>query len=310
MIAGGSVFEKAIIKQAGEQISILNLEKSHVPLFTDKEVFLRFIYSHINPSVKYIAINFTYPTQPVVKNNIIDGCLIKGTKGHTFTGLIGKNVGEELTHYIKKQSGKTIIVTLANDTICLLLAGMNNTNTVLAGGVIGTGMNFGIYDGKHLVNLESGNFNKLPQTETGKQIDAQSSNPKVQLFEKEVSGKYLFEHYNLIAAQHGLSTPPLFSSSQLHDLACSNTSRSAQIAQLLFRRSASLAACQIAGIYYHLKQKQLSFIMEGTVFWTAWNYKAMVEEYLALFGIPQGSVRFIKIEHSNILGAAKLVLGI
>ncbi|PIY72509.1 hypothetical protein COY87_00610 [Candidatus Roizmanbacteria bacterium CG_4_10_14_0_8_um_filter_33_9] len=309
MIVGGSVFEKAIIKKTGKQITILNLTKSHVPLFTNKEVFLRFIHSHIELSVLYIAINFTYPSQPVIINNIIDGRLSSGTKGHAFIGLIGKNVGEELSDYVRKKSGKHILFTLANDTICLLLAGMKNISTIIAGGVVGTGMNFGFFDGKHLINLESGNFSAFPQTETGKQVDKQSNNPGLQLFEKEVSGKYLFKHFNLISKQKNIPLS-LSSTSNLHDLALDNNDLPSHIAQSLFERSASLAACQIAGIYHFLNQKQLEFIMEGTVFWTGWNFKSMVEKYLILLGIPQEAVQFTKIEHSNILGAAKLVTGI
>ncbi|NCO88682.1 hypothetical protein AUK04_05070 [Candidatus Roizmanbacteria bacterium CG2_30_33_16] len=309
MIVGGSVFEKTLVQKKGKNINILQLIKSHVPVFDSKNTFLDFIYQNTDLSVQYVAINFTYPIRPVFENNLLDGVLIKATKEHSFKGLIDKIIGKEISQYVKQKSGENILFTLANDTICLLLAGINKDHSFIAGGIIGTGINFGFYNKKEFVNLESGNFNGFPQTKTGLQIDKESNNPNYQLFEKEVSGQYLYKHFNVITKQIK-DNISLSSTSQLNDFALGKNGVNTLIAQRLFERSASLVACQIAGTYHHLNQVQLTFVMEGSIFWTGWNYKKMVEEHLVLLGIPQNTVRFIKIEHSNILGAAKLVCGI
>ncbi len=49
--------------------------------------------------------------------------------------------------------------------------------------------------------------------------------------------------------------------------------------------------------------------MQGSLFWNGSNYKEMIETELVQLGVPAGAIAFEKIEHSDILGAAKLLTG-
>ena len=80
------------------------------------------------------------------------------------------------------------------------------------------------------------------------------------------------------------------------------------MAQQLLERSASLVACQIAGIYQFKNQPKLTFVMEGSLFWKAWQYKAMVSDYLAKLDIPTDSLHFTHVKNSSLIGSAQLAL--
>jgi hexokinase len=136
-------------------------------------------------------------------------------------------------------------------------------------------------------------------------IDEVSMNPGEQLLEKEVSGAYLYRHYNLYACQLDLKKD-IKSTIHLNTLAINNGSEGA-LAQAIFERSASLAAAEIAAIYDFRQQKHLVFLIEGTLFWNGWKYREMVYDYLSRLGLALGQVQIKKIEKSYILGAAQLL---
>lgn len=318
MVVGGSLLEKALVRKQEDKIIILSYAKETLPLLTDREFFLSFIEKHINPEVNTVALNFTYPLKPLLRNNILDGQLIYGTKEHQFNGLLNKIVGQEIENHIFGKHKREIRVTVANDTICLILAGLTKTNWEnLVAGAVGTGMNFAFFlDKNTVVNLESGNFDKFPQTKTGKEIDKKSANPSKYLFEKEVAGRYLYQHYNLICQKLNLDTSLLSSTYNLNQLLnYLNHDRVRDkltikiIARQLLERSASLIACQVAGIYLFKQLRRdpsLTFIMEGSLFWQGWHYKENVKKYLERLSIPKNAIKFIKIKDSSIIGAAKL----
>jgi len=236
IIIGGSLIKSALIKD-NKTISFI---EDKIPQLSTKEIFLSFVEKYLDKKVNYIVINFAFPLQPLLKDNLLDGKLSSVTKEHKLAGLINRFIGVELEKYIYQKQKRKIKATVANDTICLLLSGLSKTHwqNIIAG-VVGTGTNFAFFlDRNTAINLESGNFNKFPQTATGKIIDKNSLNPGKQLFEKEVSGAYLYQHYNHLAL-------PLNSTSELNQLA----EKGDFLAQRLFERSASLIACQIAGIY-------------------------------------------------------------
>jgi hexokinase len=239
MVIGGRVFKKALFKKDRAKIVLLNAENENLPLFENEQIFLSFVAKHLDPNVTYLAVNFAYGLKQIIRDNLIDGIKLgSGGKGQKFTDLTGKLVGKEIENYILKKNNRIIKVSLANDTICLLLSDLNSKNRMeTIAGIVGAGTNFSFFiDEKTAVNLESGNFNKFPQTETGKIIDKSSTNPGQHLFEKEVSGTYLYQHYNGKAKIR--STKELSLLAKQGDI----------IAQKLLERSTSLIACQIAGI--------------------------------------------------------------
>lgn len=300
MVVGGAVFETALVKKEGNSLLILKQQKETLPLFKNKQTFLTFVEKNLYPKISVVALNFAYALKPVIRGRVIDGIKLgTGGKGHKFTGLINKKVGEEIEKYIFSKRQRKIKVVVANDTICLLLSNPIMKPTIVAG-IVGAGTNFAFFlDENSAINLESGNFDKFPQTATGKIVDQNSTQPGKQLFEKEVSGAYLYQHYNVLKHRSELSST----------LELNNYAEKGDIfAQKLIERSASLIACQIAGLY-QFKSRNLKFIMEGSLFWHGWHYRDFVEKYLAQLGVAKKYFKFIKIKDSGIIGASRLVTG-
>lgn len=308
LVFGGSIHLNALLKKKNGRISLLKRESKGQNRFNTAEDFLSVVEQDIDPLVKVVALNLAYPLKPVYENGRLDGILIEGTKENTFTGLEGKKVGEAIEERILQKTGRRITVSVANDTACLLLSGLTEVapGTEIAAGIVGTGLNFAIFlDKNHLVNLEAANFDKFPQSEEGKIIDASSNKPGSARLEKEVSGAYLYEHFNAILKRDGISYPPLSSTLEMNQLLENPDSDVASIAQELLTRSASLTACIVAGIT-RFKQKDIDFVMEGSLFWNASGYRRTVKETVMKL-VPNYNVKFIKIEDSPIFGAAKLV---
>ncbi len=303
---GGSILQKSNVYSDNNAIIIKTLEEEHLPVMTTKDVFLSVIDKNISPKTTVLALNFAYPLKPIFSNGKLDGELDRGVKEHAFQGLVGQLVGETIERYIQSKYGRVIRVSIANDTICLTLAGLTKypANTI-AGGIVGTGMNFAVFlDKTHLVNLEAANFNKFSQSDEGKQIDMQSITPTEHLFEKEVSGGYLYHHFNILLAKNQIKHPTIENTEQLDRLARGNIQMVSALARGLFEHSASLVACQVAGMA-EFKKCDMTFVMEGSLFWVGWQYKSMVEKYVSQ--LTKYSIQFEEIKDCGIIGAAKLV---
>lgn len=295
----------ALVKKRGGEILIFKSEKRKQPQFATKNDFLFFVETILPERVSVVALNFAYPLIPVATNGKLEGVLVSGTKENAFAGLIGKNVCQEIETHILCKTGRRIRVTAANDTICLLLSGMVSYRpNELAGGVVGTGLNFAFFEDEHtVVNLESANFNAFAQSSEGKIIDTKSSQKGKALFEKEVAGAYLFTHFNLLVAKQNLHYPPIRSTEELDILSRKRKPGLSQLAKSILRYSAQLAACQIAGIA-KFKKSNMVFVMEGSLFWKGHKYREIVEQTVQQ--LTRRNVHFTTVQHSGIVGAAKL----
>jgi hexokinase len=304
---GGSILQKSLLTRPNGEILIKTFEENHLPVMTTKDIFLSVIDKNISSRASIIAINFAYPLKPVFEDGRLDGILMNGTKEHAFNGLMGSRVGKTIELYIKSKYGRDIKVSTANDTICLTLAGLTrHTAENLSGGIVGTGMNFAVFlDDTHLVNLEAAQFDKFPQTEEGKQVDMQSIERGGALFEKEVSGGYLYHHFNILLNKKQIRHPAIESTHAMDKIARGNISGVSDLARDLFDHSAALISCQIAGIT-NFKKHDMIFVMEGSLFWVGWRYKQKVEEYVKLLA-PKYKITFEEIKDCGIYGAAKLV---
>lgn len=304
---GGSIYDSALVAKEGDSITILQHEHGHVPKFETAEIFLSFVEKIVRDDISVIALNFAFPMQPIFADGKLDGILLAGSKEHTFNGIIGKSVGEALERHLQKTKKKMYAIALANDIVCLLLSGLSQyPKHSLASGIVGTGINFAFFlDENHAVNLESANFARFPQSKEGKEIDKASVSPCDALFEKETSGAYLYQHFNLLVQKKGINYPKILSTKELNNIVLQNIPTVSALAQELFDYSASLAAAQIAGIT-EFKNTDLTFIMQGAVFHNAHNYKKTVEKILREL-VPQRRISLTSIDQSAILGAAKLV---
>ncbi len=307
LVIGGSFYQKAKMKKINGNIQILEHDQGPQPPFLSKEDLMSFIESHIDPEVTVIALNFAYPMTPVSRDGILDGTLQSGSKENTFEGLVGQNVGEEIEKYMAEKHNRKIRVSAANDTICLLLSGLiHHEWDGLSAGIVGTGLNFAIFLDEHItVNLESAAFSNFPQSEAGKDIDQNSAAPGDALYEKEISGAYLYKHFNFEAKKRGLEVREIESTKELDALIRDTNPDISGLAREILRHSAELVAAQIAGIL-EFSKRDLVFIMQGSLYWKGNQYKETVEQLVTQL-CPEYKASYENVLHSDLFGAAKLV---
>lgn len=304
---GGSFYQKALMTKENENIKIIDYSQGEQPQFLNENALLTFVERHIDPNATKIGINFAYPLEPVTRDTIVDGVLKSGSKENTFTGLIGNQVGKTIEDYFKEKHNRTITVTVANDTICLLLSGLVQYEwNQLAAGIVGTGLNFALFlKDKTAVNLEAANFSKFHQSEAGKEIDSFSVAPGDALYEKEVSGAYLFKHFNFLNNKKNLGLTPIATTKELETYLHNPNMNIAKTAREVLDHSAWLVAAQIAGIMEFCK-RDLVFIMQGSLYWKGDTYKETVEKMVMKLS-PQYKAFYEQVLHADLYGAAKLI---
>jgi hexokinase len=161
-----------------------------------------------------LGFTFSFPVKQVGINR---GNLIRWTKGFNIPDAVGKDVCQLLQTEIDLLKLPVKVAALVNDTVGTLMArsytSPGKTSTLL-GAIFGTGTNgayveklskitkplHGDYDkttGEMVVNTEWGSFDNrlkvLPNTEYDAQLDRDSVNPGIQMFEKRISGMFLGE---------------------------------------------------------------------------------------------------------------------
>lgn len=306
MALGGSVFKKALVKKNGASLLILETGEIAQPQFPTEDSLFTFIASQLHPQIRVLSLNFAYPLEPIQTKGVLDGTVLRGSKENTFTGLIGKKLGETLTSYFHSQFQRDIMIAVANDTICLLLSGLSEKNPLeIAAGIVGTGMNFAIFtDEKTAINLETSNFDKFPLSEAGKKIDEGSLSPGVALFEKEISGAYLYKKYTFLAEKKGLESR-VRSTIELDEKAHEWSTAESLLARDVLMESAQLVGVVMSAISMYF-QKPLTFVMEGSLYWKGYAYKETVTN-TAIALSPEYPPHCILIADSAYLGAAHLV---
>jgi hexokinase len=309
VVIGGSNLVTAIVEKVDGHIKVISQKSKELPVFKTKQILLDFILEHIEDGVDKIGLNFAYPMNSLTRDGKIEGELIRGTKEHTFDGLINQNVGQELEKYILEKTGRKVNVFVANDTVCLVLSGIEKDQAInLVGGVVGTGFNFGFFlDDNTVVNLESGNFNNFPQTDTGEILDKDSVHPGMQIWEKEIAGAYLYQHYNYYIDKFEKDVKKISSTAELSMIA-DGAEGDYELAQSLFERAASMVATQISAIYDFKGKKAITVIIEGSLYWKGWNFSKFVNQYLTELGIKSNEIKIVEIDNSSVVGAAHLVM--
>ncbi len=303
LVIGGTNSQSAIASIQNNMITLSRIKQVKQPVFDSDTTLFNFIFDIIDTSQNLLAINFAYPLQPVNSENL-DGILLKPTKEHVFSNLIGKQVGKSLNQYIFSKHKSNPTIRLANDTICLVLsAAYAFPDQNVFAGVIGTGFNFGIKHHNSFVNLELGNFNNFKSTDSGQFIDSTSKNPSHQLFEKEISGAYLHEHFNYYAKQIDIAT--VESAIDVSSLS-KNKNKAGKLALGIINRSAALAAAAIAAIAEFTDSINNTVIIEGSLFWECNEYHNLCRQHLS--ELCKKTIRISKTKKSSLYGAASLFL--
>ncbi|KAI4957242.1 hypothetical protein J4E86_005716 [Alternaria arbusti] len=165
-----------------------------------------------------LGFTFSFPVHQIGINK---GMLMRWTKGFDIQDAVGKDVCALLQQEIDELHLPVKVAALVNDTVGTLMArsytSPGKTGTLL-GAIFGTGTNGayvekldkvkkmskdtsdGAYDkstGEMIVNTEWGSFDNslrtLPNSPYDVQLDKDSVNPGIQMFEKRVSGMFLGE---------------------------------------------------------------------------------------------------------------------
>ena len=158
---------------------------------------------------KDLGFTFSFPIKQI---DIANGILINWTKAFNASGVEGKNVVTLLNNALQDCDVTNInVAALANDTVGTIVAKSYQDSNCSMGIIFGTGTN-ACYNEKMInisklknstpenmvVNMEWGNFNKLPFTLYDKLLDKGTLNQGKQRFEKMISGMYLGEMVRLI----------------------------------------------------------------------------------------------------------------
>ncbi|XP_072320584.1 hexokinase HKDC1-like [Eucyclogobius newberryi] len=169
-----------------------------------------------------LTFTFSFPCEQPALNQ---GVLLNWTKNVRTPGLRGKDVAHALKSAIERTGGMDIdIVALVNDSVATMMTCRFDDPQCDVGLIIGTGTNACYMEelrhidlvegdeGQMCINIEWGAFGDDGAldnyiTEFDKEVDAASTNPGIQSFEKMVSSMYLGELVRLVVlkmAKQGL----------------------------------------------------------------------------------------------------------
>ncbi len=295
IVIGGSFIRSTIVIKG----ALTHTQTNLLPLLGTKADLLDIIFSYIQHPIESIILNIAFPIQPEIREDKLDGILIRGSKNHQLHGLIGKQIGKELELYLQAKLDKKIAVFVHNDIFGLLL----HPRARIAG-IVGTGINIGIKDTltKSIINLEPANIRNFPRIKSSEFVDAQSRNPGTHCFEKEIGGGYLWQHFNYFASQENI---PLISATS--DFSTLTTSQELLLAQFILQRSAYLYSTILIAVHTILGGVYCECIMEGGIFWEMNGYEKYINQGLILQGFDPKMLQFTK--PSSVFRGSQFLIG-
>ena len=355
--AGGTNF-RAVKMSFDEKMNLIteNLQQRKMPAvdeeLSNKEVFATlaaYLTQYKDVSDK-IGFCFSYAVE-IFPNK--DGKLLEWSKEVKAPEVIGQMVGENLLAAMGTPNKQIVLM---NDTVSTLLAGQAATagrafDTYL-GFILGTGTNV-CYIEKNssitktpglnqienqIINIESGNFDKMPRTDIDIAFDNTTKNPGRYSFEKMISGGYFgglcttalkaaatedvfssetkvnlknigeltSEEVNKFVCGIDLKTNPLASKLATKE----DTDAAAEIINALIQRSAKLTAASLAAVILKTgkaksPEKPILMTIEGTTFYKMNNFRILFEAFLQGFlsGENKRFYEIVEVPNSSLIGA-------
>ena len=243
----------------------------------------------------------------------------RGVEGQDVTVLLQESLGRRGVRNVKP-------LAVINDTTGTLLTAAYQDPDVDVGSICGTGHNTCYAQplsggGFMIMNMESGNFNKLDRTKYDMQLDRDSDRPGEQILEKMTSGRYLGELCRLIlsdgihkgaVAAHllaGYERPYSLTTEHMARFIESKDARFKLIkvvAAALLRRSARLVAASYGGIFQHLDGgvNRHTVAVDGSLYEKAPGYKEEINNVLQhIFGDGE-NMRTVAVKDGSGIGAA------
>lgn len=154
----------------------------------------------------FLGHTFSFPSS---QTSLRDAILISWTKEFATGGVEGRAVNELLRCALERRGIKNVLpVAVINDTVAVLLSAAYRHGETFIGSIYATGHNTCYFEPEAeageapmIRNLESGNFDKVPQNRFDRWLDAHSEKPGEQLLEKMVAGRYMGELFGLALAE-------------------------------------------------------------------------------------------------------------
>ena len=272
---------------------------------------------------------FSFPAKATVEG---DAVLLKWTKGIFVPDTIGEPAGKLLFDDVTKQGVRCSHVSVINDTVASLFAGLTKESVdAYIGLIVGTGTNMASFidsaniqkispelnwQGDIPVNFESGNFHPPHLNEFDDIVDVESENPGEQRFEKAVSGAYLGRI--LKAAHPDSDFDPSSGSRGVVALAYDHDDNNelTRTARAILKRSAQLVAASLSGLIRLLSETRsvetVRIVAEGSLIWKAPRFSEETEStlyrMLRSLDLPHIKVELMRIENANLIGSAMAAL--
>jgi hexokinase len=297
---------------------------------------------------------FSYPAEITPD---CDGRLLRWTKQVQASEVVGRLVGTGVAEAVRAKFGRDISVRIVHDTVATLLAGKSagvaRHYSSYVGFILGTGTNMAYVErterigkahlpagGRMAINVESGNFNGVEQSDFDREMDAALPDTGVGTFEKMISGAYLGRLGLVVlqtAAREGLfSAPAAKAILAMQDLANKDFDdfvanpflagtafdavplddddrrRIVELGTPIFRRAARLTAINIAAAVLrcgegHDPLHPVCVTIDGSTFYKTRSaqFKSRVEAELRAILEPRGlHYDLISVDDAPIIGAA------
>jgi hexokinase len=360
--AGGTNFRAALVKfNALGKLEISNLMNAKMPGLDgeiSKAEFFKTIAGYVKPNAELsdrIGFCFSYPTEILPDK---DGILLQFCKEVQAPEVVGELIGKSLLETLGMEEKQIVLL---NDTVATLLAGksasFNREYDSFIGYILGTGTNTCYIESNRnilkinnldqsksqIINIESGAFGRVPQSDIDIEFDNTTINPGDYKFEKMFAGGY-FGGLCLTAlksaAKEGVFTGSAttgiislneLSSEDLNKFICSPKSGSSplhnfmknksdednctEIIECLIDRSAKLVAANMAAVILKTNKgksadRPILITIEGTTFYKMHKLRSFFEKYLKeyLTEEKQRYYEFTEVQQSSLVGAALAAL--
>ena len=355
--AGGTNF-RAVKMKFDKDLNLIteNLQQRKMPAIeeelSNKEFFATlaaYLTEYKNVSDK-IGFCFSYAVE-IFPNK--DGKLLEWSKEVKAPEVIGQMVGKNLLQAMGTPNKEIVLM---NDTVSTLLAGQAATAgrefDAYIGFILGTGTNAcyieqnknitkaGNLNPKEnqIINIETGNFDKMPRTDIDIAFDNTTKNPGRYSFEKMIAGGYFgglcttalkaAANEDVFSAETKVNLKNMgeLSSEDVNKFVCGielktnvlatqlaskeDADAAAEIINNLIQRSAKLTAASLAAVILKTgkaktAEKPILMTIEGTTFYKMNNFQILFEAYLQGFlsGENRRFYEIVEVPNSSLIGA-------
>ena len=343
-----------------EQKEVLPMPGSEEPVTWAK--FVKQCADLLEPRLEgtsLVGVCFCYPAESTPDGDLKVLAIDKEVE---IRGAKGKLVCASIAQELEKRGHTGLSFTSLNDTTAALIRGRTSVppryGSDFAGMVMGTGVNTAINlpverieklglkaDGtRMIVNMESGFFSDVPQSDFDRLVDAATEKPGTSLFEKAVAGKYLGEccrHALRAAAQEGLfedeatakrlkalksldtalidkfaTNPDYRDLKAMKDATDADLELAQHIIIGVFRRAGLIAVCcgaalaKLTGIVTKDRYKPIIICVDGSVYNNSFFMHEAVTDAMQDFTVQQLNIYCMckGVEQATLIGTAAAAL--